>query len=159
MARTVTGSFTYILAIPSIVTNTGSANTRIELTTANSLSGTLLFHGRSLRNASAFNPNSLTPVYTSTGGLPSTNSQIEQLMTNLKTAYSGTGSPTDIRSNSSIASLLTMNTGSLTVLGANLVKNDLGGVRVSGGGGQVVETPLYTFTSHTFTNCGATGQN
>jgi len=43
-------------------------------------------------------------------------------------------------------------------LGTNLVKNDLGGVGVNTGGGQVTETPLYTFTSHTFTNCGATGR-
>ena len=115
MARTVTGSFTYILALPSIITNTGSTGNTQSIT-ANTLSGTLLFHGRAIRNATAFNPNSLTPVYTSTGGLPSTTSQIELLMTSLKTVYSGTGTPDDIKSNTAIASLLTMNTGSLTVL-------------------------------------------
>ena len=139
MARTVTGSFTYILAIPSIITNTGSSATpRIELANATTLSGTLLFHGRSLRNASPFNPNGTSLIYTSTGGLPSTNTEITNLMTNLRTAYSG--STNDIRSISSIASILTMNTGSLTTLGANLVKNDLGGVGASGGGQQQTST-------------------
>ncbi|MDD2745871.1 MAG: hypothetical protein PHU93_05010, partial [Candidatus Gracilibacteria bacterium] len=210
------------LAIPSIITSTGSSLTpKIEITNSNSLSGTLLFHGRTLKNASAFNPN-LTPVFSGSGKVLTTSTEITSLMTSLKNTYTSSGAP-DVKSNTSIASLLTMNTGSLSELGVNLVKNELGISGVSGGpentdttvsgtctslpsnavyfsntasyslvsapsgtslsavtagysaspvtntcqfkcgggfswnGGSCGETPLYTFTSHTFTNCGQVG--
>jgi hypothetical protein len=53
-AKTTTGSSVYVLAIPSIVTNSGTTN-GAPVPVA-SLSGTLLFNGKALRNASGFNP-------------------------------------------------------------------------------------------------------
>lgn len=52
-----------------------------------------------------------------------------------------------------------MNTGALVDLWKTAVIVQLGGV--AGGGGiqnSIPETPLYEFTSHTFTNCGTTGR-
>ncbi|MDD2745312.1 MAG: glycine rich domain-containing protein, partial [Candidatus Gracilibacteria bacterium] len=144
---------------PSIITSTGSSLTpKIEITNSNSLSGTLLFHGRTLKNASAFNPN-LTPVFSGTGGVPSTTTEITDMMIALRNIY--TTGTIDVRSNTNITSLIaTTNTGSLTTLGISLVKNELGGSGMSTNtNNNISETPLYTFTSHTFTNCGQTGRN
>ncbi|MDD2745449.1 MAG: hypothetical protein PHU93_02830, partial [Candidatus Gracilibacteria bacterium] len=134
------------LAIPSIITSTGSSLTpKIEITNSNSLSGTLLFHGRTLKNASAFNPN-LTPVFSGSGKVLTTSTEITSLMTSLKNTYTSSGAP-DVKSNTSIASLLTMNTGSLSELGVNLVKNELGISGVSGGPENTDTTVSGTCTS------------
>jgi hypothetical protein len=139
MARTITGSYTYILALPSIMTSTGTTSgNKIEITTANALSGTLLFNGKSLRNASAFNPN-LTPVFSGSGKVLTTSTEITTLMTNLKNTYTSSGTA-DVLANTNIASLIAMNTGSLTTLGSNLVKNDLGITDGSGGGTDTTTT-------------------
>lgn len=58
MAKTVTGSVTYVLAVPSIITGTGSIGAILSITDG-SLSGSLLFHGRNLKIASSFNPNTV----------------------------------------------------------------------------------------------------
>lgn len=58
MAKTVTGSITYVLAVPSIITNSGSSGTFLTIE-SNTLSGSLLFNGKSLKAASSYNPNTV----------------------------------------------------------------------------------------------------
>ncbi len=138
-AKTTTGSTTYVLAIPSIITNSGA--TKID---TNALSGTLLFHGKPLVGASTYNPNARTNsgvVFSGTGGLPTndTSGQLTSIITSLKSAYSGT----DIASNSNITNLLaTTGTASIQTLGAVIVKDQLGGTAVSVG--QQQQTPAFT---------------
>lgn len=49
VAKTTTGSITYVIAAPSILTNSGvTAGSTVELK-SNSLSGTLLFNGKNLK--------------------------------------------------------------------------------------------------------------
>lgn len=82
-----------------------------------------MFHGKTLKNASYFNPK--TVVYSgSTLPLSDTSGQIAGMMNLLKGAYSGS----DIASNSSINSLLTTSsTGSLVTLGSSIISSQLGG--------------------------------
>lgn len=121
MAKTLTGGVTYILAVPSIISNTGSTNDFLRIE-QDRLSGALLFPGKNLIGASSFNPN-LTPIFSGTGGVPSTNNDITNMMLALQNRY--TGASADIRALTPIASILSMNTGSLNTLGVNLVKNQL----------------------------------
>ena len=83
----MSGSIYCILAVPSIITNTGSVGGSIEITN-NTLSGTLLFSGKNLRKASNFNPN--ISVYCG-ASLPTNNTSgsLITMMTDLKNAYSG----------------------------------------------------------------------
>jgi hypothetical protein len=100
------------------MTNTGGmAGTLISVT---SLSGTLLFNGKSLWNANSFSPGAV--VY-SGATLPETSSGILALMTALQTAYSGS----DITSVQHIATLLATSTGTLVSLGTNVLNGQLGG--------------------------------
>lgn len=67
-AKTATGETTYLLAIPSIITNTGSVGDVLSIE-SNALSGALLFNGKPLVNSSSYNPNTVTNsgvVYSST---------------------------------------------------------------------------------------------
>lgn len=66
MAKTVTGSITYILAVPSIITSTGAIGNVLSIN-GGALSGSLLFHGKLLKNASTYNP---TTVVFSGASLP-----------------------------------------------------------------------------------------
>lgn len=86
MAKTVTGSITYVLAVPSIITSTGSIGAVLSITDG-SLSGSLLFHGKPLKSASSYNPST---VVFSGAQLPTsdTSGAISTMMNNLKTAYS-----------------------------------------------------------------------
>lgn len=84
-ARTQTGNVNYILAVPSILTGTGSAGQSIEVLPS-SLSGTLQFNGKVFFGASAFNP--VTVVFSS-ATLPNTDTQVLFMVSSLKTAYSG----------------------------------------------------------------------
>ena len=112
---------------------------------SNALSGTLLFNGRSLRNATTYNPNARanSGVVFSGTTLPAndTTGQITSLVTALKAAYSSTP---DIASNANIANLIAA-TGSTAIqsLGTTIVSSQLGGSAVSGGGGGggTVSTP------------------
>jgi hypothetical protein len=85
-----------------------------------SLSGTLLFNGKPLASASAYDPNK--PVACG-DTLPISDLAITTMITNLKTAYSGS----DIASNANIANLLST-TGSTNVksLGSAILLNQLG---------------------------------
>jgi uncharacterized membrane protein len=128
-ARTVTGSVTYVLAVPSIVTNSGTGAGNALKIESNALSGTLLFNGKPLLNASTYNPNARTNsgvVFTSTAGLPGSDAsgQITAMVTALKSAYAGS----DVASNSNVASLLSA-TGTTAVqnLGTAIVSNQLSG--------------------------------
>lgn len=58
MAKTVTGSITYVFAVPSIITSTGSIGAVLSITDG-SLSGSLLFHGKPLKSASSYNPSTV----------------------------------------------------------------------------------------------------
>lgn len=128
-AKTTTGGIVYVLAIPSIITNSGttvSGSLRIE---NNALSGTLLFNGRSLRNATTYNPNARanSGVVFSGTTLPANDSsgQMTSMVNALKVAYSGA----DIISNANIANLIAA-TGSTAIqsLGTTIVSSQLGGV-------------------------------
>lgn len=95
----------------------------------NSISGTLLFNGKSLNNASEFNPNSV-PIIFSGSTLPTddTTGKITAMITNLKTAYSSS----DISGNSNIAGLLSATgTTAIVNLGTAIVTNQLGGKAVA----------------------------
>lgn len=85
-AKTITGSTIYVLAVPSIITSSGSIGQLLSIEN-NDLSGALLFHGKILKQASTFNPNFV--AYTGTG-LPNSETTIIGLMQNLKSAYSST---------------------------------------------------------------------
>lgn len=86
VAKTVTGSITYVLAVPSIITSSGSTGNFINIG-SDTLSGTLLFSGKPLKSASTFNPNIV--VY-SGSSLPTSDTAgaIATMMTSLKSAYS-----------------------------------------------------------------------
>ncbi|MDD2745378.1 MAG: prepilin-type N-terminal cleavage/methylation domain-containing protein [Candidatus Gracilibacteria bacterium] len=147
-AKTITGETTYLLAIPSIITNTGSVGDVLAIE-SNALSGTLLFNGKPLVNASSYNPNMVTNsgvVYSSTGGALGTD-LATTLVTNLQAAYQGS----DIANNSNIASLLSI-TGSTVIqnYGVNIVNTQLGG-NLSGGGSSGNNGTTSTCTSWTYT--------
>lgn len=120
--KTQTGGTTCILAVPSIITSTGSEGQTIEVST-NTLSGKLLFNGKSSTAASLFNPNK--PVYCN-ASLPGDTTAVNTMMGNLKTAYSGS----DIAQLPAIQSLLMTSGTPLTDLGSSLV-NKLGGTVVA----------------------------
>lgn len=120
-AKTETWNTVYVLALPSIITNTATASGGLLEIKDNSLAGTLLFNGKNLTWASNFNPNI---VVFSGATLPKddTSGQITALIWSLKTAYSST----DITTNASIASLLNTSTGGYVSLGATIIKQQLG---------------------------------
>jgi hypothetical protein len=136
-AKTVTGSVTYVLAIPSIITNSGTTAGNLLRIENNALSGTLLFNGKPLLNASAYNPNARANsgvVFSGNGGLPGSdaNGQLTDLVAKLKLAYAGS----DVASSSNVASLLSATgTGAMQSLGTAMVSNQLGGKVTTGGGG------------------------
>jgi hypothetical protein len=74
----------------------------------NALSGTLLFNGKPLVNATSYNPNTSANsgvAYSGAGGLPANDSEgkISAMVAALKASYAATP---DVASNSSIANLL-----------------------------------------------------
>lgn len=121
VAKTTTGSTVYVIAVPSIITNTGTiAGGSISIS---SLSGTLLFNGKPLVNASSYNPVSV--VY-SGAALPTndTSGQITAMMNNLKNAYSGS----DLSGIANVSTLLsTSGSTALVNLGSTTVISQLGG--------------------------------
>jgi prepilin-type N-terminal cleavage/methylation domain-containing protein len=88
-AKTTTGSIVYVLAVPSIITNSGTTNgTPVSLA---SLSGSLLFNGKALRGASGFSPDRVVFTGAKTAanpsGLPSSTAEMNAMMTALQAAY------------------------------------------------------------------------
>jgi hypothetical protein len=89
-----------VLAVPSIITNTGTTGSSYEIS-AGTLSGTLLIHAGSNKTGILFNPNQ---VIFSGATLPEndTGSGITNMMTLLKNAYTGT----TLANNATISTLL-----------------------------------------------------
>ena len=93
VARAYTGSMYYFVALPSILTNTGTASSVLEIK-SDVLSGTLLLSGKSTASGIVFNPNAPASIVFSGTIAPSTTTAIGQanlvaMMKNLKTAYTG----------------------------------------------------------------------
>ena len=153
-AKTTTGGIVYVLAIPSIITSSGTTATGSLRIENNTLSGTLLLNGRNLRNATTYNPNTRPNggVVFSGATLPinDTTNQITNMINAIKTAYTGS----DLASTANIASLIaTTGTASIQTLGATILKDQLGGSAVSGGGGgQQQQTPTFACGTSTVTD-------
>ena len=139
-AKTTTGGLTYVLAIPSIITSSGTTAGGLLRIEQNALSGTLLFHNRPTATFSTYNPNNRanSGVVFSGASLPTsdTNGGITAMVNALKSAYSGS----DIASDTNITSLLATNgTSAVQNLGTAIISNQLGGKMTtavaSGGGG------------------------
>lgn len=117
VAKTSTGNTVYTLAVPSIMTGAGiAAGTSV---TTSSLSGTLLFHGKALKNSNSFNPSTVVFVGSKSNpgdtGLPSNAADVTSMMGTLQTAYAAAS---DIKANEPIASLLNANGSALVNIGA-----------------------------------------
>jgi hypothetical protein len=128
VAKAVTGSTTYVLAVPSILTSSGSSGTPVAI---GSLSGTLVFNGKALRGGSTFAPGQA--VFTGSK-LPGSdaNSEITNMMAALKAIYAAS----DIQSNQNVAALLGTSSGSLKEFGTSVVTAQLAGsVGTSGNSG------------------------
>ena len=120
-AKTLTGGIYYVLAIPSIITSTGTVNIPIDIA-SNTLSWTLITNG-SQKTGITYNPNK---VIFSGATIPTsdTASGITNMMIALQNAYTGTVLAT---SNSTIQKLLTTPTSSLASLWAGVITNQLWG--------------------------------
>ncbi len=129
-AKTATGGITYVLAVPSIITNTGTVSG--NGIPVSSLSGTLQFSGKPLVRASSFNPG--TVVFTGSS-LPvsDANGEITAMVNNLRNAYSGSDL---ISANQAVGTVMSAtDTGSLVSLGTSIISAQLGGSPSGGGGG------------------------
>ncbi len=132
-AKVSTGGMTFVLAVPGILTNSGSvAGASAPI---GSLSGSLLFNGKALRGASAFPPGAVVHSGAKTAsnpsGLPDTSTGTYNMMVALRAAYGSS----DILGNQNVATLMNTATGNLISFGTSLVSAQLGGSAVSGGGG------------------------
>lgn len=109
----------YLLAVPSILTNSGIA-AGVSVNAA-SLSGTLIFNGKSLTGASSFNPGTLAYSLPS---LPKDDSggQATAIANGLKAAYSGS----DIVSHSAVATLMGTPAPSMSAFALNILASQLG---------------------------------
>ncbi len=145
-AKTTTGGLVYVLAVPSIVTNSGVL-TGSALSIA-SLSGTLLFHGKALLNPNSFNP---SVVVYSGGTLPANDTDITNMVTALQNVYSGA----NIGSNQNITTLLNT-TGSTALIsyGATIVKTQLGGSTVISSSSASVGCTAATWSGITIASLG-----
>jgi hypothetical protein len=121
MAQTQTGGLVYVLAIPSIVTNTGALGGPALDIGADTLSGTLLMNASPKVTGLAYNPNKL--VYTG-ATLPTDDStgQVTLLFTNLRAAYSGTV----LQSNRAINPIYALTAVDTPVAGPVIMNNQLG---------------------------------
>lgn len=118
--KTQTGTLTYILAVPSIITSQTGTNQSFEVISA--LSNKILVNGKTNSGGIVFIP---SIVFSGTF-LPTndTASGITNLVNSLKSAYSGSV----IASESAIKTLLTTTESSNIVsLGSSIITNHLGG--------------------------------
>ncbi|MDD5376946.1 MAG: prepilin-type N-terminal cleavage/methylation domain-containing protein [Candidatus Gracilibacteria bacterium] len=149
VAKTQTGTTTCILALPSIIVNTGTVNQNIALETNNLLSGSLLIHKGKL-SGTPFKP-SLTetnnPIVYCSGSLPSTTTEQRTFATNIANAYSGTALATNPSIQPFISALSDVNSGTLLAsLGGGLLNAILGGNTINSAGtstGVVQAPPVY----------------
>ena len=137
-AKVSTGGMTFVLAVPGILTNSGSAAGASA--PIGTLSGSLLFNGKPLRGASAFPPGAVVhsgaKTVSNPSGLPASAADLNAMVAALQAAYSGS----DIRSNQNIATLMNTSSGSFASFGTSLVSAQLGGSAGGGGGGGTVNT-------------------
>ncbi len=126
-AKVTVGTGVYVIAVPSIVTNTGSIGASVEIRGTNALSGTLLFNGKTLRNASSFNPNQVvfsgSKTVTNPSGLPNTSSGITDMVSALKALYGSS----DIQNHQNVSTLINTSTGGLVAFGTNMISAQFGG--------------------------------
>jgi hypothetical protein len=121
MAQTQTGGLVYVLAIPSIVTNTGALGGPALDIGADTLSGTLLMNASSRVGGIAYNPNKL--VYTGVSlPLDDSTGQVTTLFANLRIAYSGTV----LQDNRAISPIYTLTATDTPVAGPVIINNQLG---------------------------------
>lgn len=130
-AKTQTGTTTCILALPSIISNTGSSTTpTIALETNNLLSGSLLIHKGNL-SGTPFKSNltgTNNPIVYCSGALPSNDTERLGFATNLANAYSGTSFASNPSIQPFVNALAATNSGTLlTSLGGAVVSGSLGG--------------------------------
>jgi type II secretory pathway pseudopilin PulG len=121
VAKTETGGTIYVLAVPSIIKNTGTIGASYEISTG-TLSWTLLINAGSNKTGITYNPNQ---VVFSGAILPNndTGSGITNIMIALKSAYTGT----ILTSSPTISTLLSTSTPWLALYGANVIESQLGG--------------------------------
>jgi len=125
VAKTITGSITYIIATPSIITSqTGTIGSNFEITT---LPNKLLVHGQTNSGGIAFTGKL---VYSS-GALPSTDPERLTFATSLANIYSGTIVASNPNIQQFITALNPLNNTTLTTLGWYAVVNWLGGIMTS----------------------------
>jgi hypothetical protein len=127
-AKVTVGSAVYVIAVPSILTNTGTVSVPIEIRGNNALSGTLVFNGKALKSASSFNPNSVvftgSKTQSNPSGLPSSSTDMLSMMVAMRNAYS----TSDIRGNQNIAALVaTTDSGALLNFATSVVVAQFGG--------------------------------
>ena len=126
-SKVTVGTGVYVIAVPSIVTNTGSIGASVEIRGTNALSGTLLFNGKTLRNASSFNPNQVvfsgSKTVTNPSGLPNTSSGITDMVSALKALYGSS----DIQNHQNVSTLINTSTGGLVAFGTNMISAQFGG--------------------------------
>ncbi|MDD5376734.1 MAG: prepilin-type N-terminal cleavage/methylation domain-containing protein [Candidatus Gracilibacteria bacterium] len=124
VAKTQTGTTICILALPSIITSTGTV-TGSGIDIAN-LANRLLYHGKTNSGGIVFSPKS---VFCG-ANLPSNDGggQITALVQNLQSAYSGS----EIAGQESIAAVLSATGAGLTNLGGDIITKQLGGNIVPG---------------------------
>ena len=121
MAQTQTGGLIYVLALPSITTNTGTLGGPALAIGVNTLSGTLLLNASPKASGLAYNPNKL--VYTGVT-LPTDDStgQITSLFANLRAAYSGT----ILQTNRAISPIYALTALDTPISGPVIMNNQLG---------------------------------
>lgn len=110
----------YVIATPSILTNSGIAAGANVNISGMSLSGTLVLNGKNLIGASSYNPGSSSALVfsgaksaTNPSGLPTSSADYTAFMASLRNAYSGS---VDIQDVSSISNLLSSTGASATSL-------------------------------------------
>jgi prepilin-type N-terminal cleavage/methylation domain-containing protein len=145
VAKTQTGTMTYILAVPSIISNTGSIWLILAIDSAQkTLSWALLTNGWSNTTGVIYNP----VVAYASGSLPSTTAEKTALATGIATAYSGTTLASVSTIQPYIVAYAANDTTTLASLGGNAGS--------SVGGSNVVTAPVVA-VSNPFASCVTAG--
>lgn len=131
------GGIYYLIATPSIMSNTGSAGTPIDISTNNILSGSLLTNGGNLTGV-PFQPVLANAIVFSGANLPTSDTEKVAFATNIANAYSGTS----LAANSTVAPFIAAlgNSGTLASLGGTVTAS-LGGTVAATTGNNTNSTP------------------
>ncbi len=147
VAKTQTGNTVYIIAVPSIISGTGTVGWTLKIE-SNTLSGSLIIHGGSSLTGAIYNPK---VVYAS-GAIPTTTIEKMLFASGIANAYSGTSLASKSQIQPFVTALSSNNTGSLVVLWGSIVF-----------GGMTIDTSKIPVPSNDFTvvSCptGKTAQN